>query len=116
MLQKGLDSVAKSLGQEDFHALKEEFKDKWDLMKSKGIYPYEYVTSFETLNETSLPPKERFFSKLTNRGISELDYERAQHVWNEFNCETLWDYTILYLKQDVCLLQDCMEKFRRIFK
>ncbi len=116
MLQKSLDGVAKSLGEQDFDALKKVFDTRWMMMKEKGIYPYEYITSFETLNETSLPPIECFYSKLSNREISNEEYERAQRVWTEFNCQTLWDYTLLYLKQDVCLLEDCMEKFRKIFK
>jgi hypothetical protein len=38
----------------------------------------------ERFNETSLPPKEAFYSKLTNEHISDADYERAKTVWKHF--------------------------------
>ncbi|MEW8548359.1 MAG: hypothetical protein AB2693_33055, partial [Candidatus Thiodiazotropha sp.] len=47
----------------------------------KGVYPYEYVDSFERFNETTLPPIEAFYSKLTDETISQKDYEHAQRVW-----------------------------------
>ncbi|XP_065667193.1 uncharacterized protein LOC136087681 [Hydra vulgaris] len=50
-------------------------------------------------NETQLPPKESFFSKLNDEDISDNDYSHAQNVWNEFNCKTLRDYHDL----DVCM-------------
>ena len=88
---------------------------RFKLMVSKGIYPYEYIKSFDVLNETQLPPIEEFNSTLNLSKITNNDYQRAQQVWNAFNCKTLWDYTILYLKQDVCILADALENFRTLF-
>ena len=34
------------------------------LLLRKGVYPYEYLDSWERFNETSLPPKKAFYSKL----------------------------------------------------
>ncbi|GBN27496.1 hypothetical protein AVEN_67556-1 [Araneus ventricosus] len=52
-----------------------------DLLLKKGIYPYEYMSSFSKFEETQLPPRSAFHSSLTNEGISEADYEHAQNVW-----------------------------------
>jgi len=43
----------------------------------KGVYPYDYVVSIEKYNETQLPQKTEFYSKLNN-GISDNDYVVVQ--------------------------------------
>ena len=44
------------------------------LLKRKGVYPYEWIDSFERFQETSLPPKTAFFSNLSGKSISDDDY------------------------------------------
>jgi hypothetical protein len=83
------------------------------LLRQKGIYPYEYIKGYETFAETQLPPKEAFFSKLTNQGITDKEYEHAQQVFSFFNCQNLEDYHKLYLWTDVYLLADIFEAFRK---
>lgn len=57
------------------------FKQKFNILTIKGVYPYDYVSSsMEKLNETQLPPKSEFYSKLNNENISDSDYEHAQKV------------------------------------
>ena len=68
----------------------------------------------EKLDETSLPPKEAFYSKLTCEGITNKDYQYAQTVWKEFNIETMKDYHNLYSLSDVLLLADVCENYRNI--
>ena len=51
------------------------------LLTRKGVFPYEYASSWERLEEPSLPPKELFFSHLSGSDISDADYEHAQRVW-----------------------------------
>ena len=55
--------------------------DKFNLLTRKGVYPYEYMDSLEKLKETALPPKEAFYSRLNDGGISDEDYAHAQNVW-----------------------------------
>jgi hypothetical protein len=62
--------------------------------------------------ETSLPPKDCFYSKLNEQGISDVEYCKAQTIWNTFACKTLHDYHDIYLKSDVLLLSDVFEAFR----
>ena len=49
------------------------------------------------LDETSLPPKEAFYSKLTGESITDEDYQHAHTVWKEFNIESMKDYHNLYI-------------------
>ena len=44
--------------------------NKFVLLLPKDIYPYEYVDSWERFNETSLPPKKSFYSKLNLEDIT----------------------------------------------
>jgi len=85
-----------------------------DLLLRKGCYPYDYMDSLDRLNETKLPLKEAFYSKLVDAGISDEDYEHAQTVWKEFGCTTLRDYHGLYNVSDVLLLADVFENFRDV--
>ena len=43
--------------------------NKFILLLRKGVYPYEYMDSWEKSNETSLPDKEAFYSNLNMEDI-----------------------------------------------
>ena len=62
----------------------------------KGVYPYDYVDFLKKLDESSLRPKEEFYSKLTGEGITDEDYQHAHTVWKEFDIESMKDYHKLY--------------------
>ena len=85
----------------------------FNLITRKGVFPYEYMDSFERFEETQLPPKEKFYSSLTDESISDSDYQHAQEVWATFNCKNLKDYHDVYLSSDVLLLADVFENFRK---
>ena len=68
----------------------------------------------QKLDETSLPPKEAFYSKLTGESITHEYYQHAHTVWKAFNIESMKDYHNLYNLSDVLLLADIFEKFRNI--
>ena len=113
-LASSLDKLASYL--EKLDILKDEFKnfsnEQVALLMRKGVFPYDYVSSLDKLNETHLPLKEDFFSTLYDAHISDEDYEHAQTVWHSFNIENLGRYSDLYLKTDVILLAEVFENFR----
>ena len=72
----GLDSLVKNLSDNDFQYLSEKFSGKFlELVKQKGVYPYEYMDNFKKFYEDKLPDKSKFFSSLKDECISEKDYE-----------------------------------------
>lgn len=81
-------------------------------MARKGVYPYDYMDSFDKFNE-KLPTKEDFFSIMNNEHISNKDYQHAQTVWETFMLKTMGEYHDLYLKSDILLLADVFENFRK---
>ena len=83
-----------------------------ELVKRKGVYPYDYMDCIERLNETSLPLIECFYSKLNDTNIKEEDYAHAKLVWDTFEMKTMKDYHDLYLVTDVLLLSCVFEEFR----
>ena len=48
--------------------------NKFILLLRKGVYPYEYMDSWENFSETSLPSKENFYSNLNVEDIDDIDY------------------------------------------
>ena len=57
--------------------------------------------------------QDKFYSGLSQEGITDDDYQHAQEVWTTFDCQTIGDYHDLYLRTDVLLLADVFENFRR---
>ena len=56
-------------------------ENKRRLLLKKGIYPYEYMDSFEKFGETRLLEKEKFYSSLSGKGITDEEYAHAKDVW-----------------------------------
>ena len=52
--------------------------NKFILLLEKGIYPYEDMDNWRKFDETTLPPKETFYSNLDLENISDKDYAHTQ--------------------------------------
>ena len=99
-----------------FKNTSEEFTndEQFLLMTEKGVYPYDYISTYDKLNETKLPPQNAFYSQLYKKKCSNEDYQQAKKVWSTFQCESILDYHNIYLKSDVLLLADIWENFRAV--
>ena len=72
---------------------KQQVEEDLELLKSKGIYPYEYMDSYERFKESKLPPIDAFKSQLNGRkGITIEEYTHAKEVFRYFQMETLQEY------------------------
>ena len=114
-IASSLDKLSSNLKIDQFVNLKKYYSsNELGLLLRKCVYSYDNVDCMTKLDETSLPPKEAFNSKLTGEGITDEDYQQAQSVWKEFNIESMKDYHNLYNLSDVLLLADVFENFRNI--
>ena len=113
-MASSLDSLTNNLvrggrklfGFEDYSEL------QYNLLTRKGIYPYEYMSSWDKFKESQLPPIDAFYSSLNMSNISKDHYEDVQRVWKEFRIHNLGEYHDLYLRTDVILLANMFEAFR----
>ena len=71
------------------------------------------MSDFEKFKE-ELSSKEKFFSSLTNRKISDKKYEHVLNVSKKIEMKKMKDYHDLYLKCDVSLLAHVFEKLEII--
>ena len=112
-MSSSLDKLVSNLPKESLKYTSHQYKGKkLDLMARKGVYPYDYMDSFDKFN-TGLPSKEDFYSTLNDELITDDEYKHAQAVWETFNLKNMGEYHDLYLKTDVLLLADVFENFRR---
>ncbi|KAL0839583.1 hypothetical protein ABMA28_016273 [Loxostege sticticalis] len=115
-LKGSLEELAKSFDREKFIETGKYWgnSEKFELMTKKGSLPYEYINSLEVLDQTSLPPKEQFYSNVKDKHISDDDYQRALRVWEVFECRTIRDYCKCYAESDVLILADLFENLRTV--
>ena len=86
--------------------------NKFFLLLRKGIYPYEYIDTWERFDEKTIPPKEAFCSELNLENITDKDYEHVQKVWEAFEIKNLGEYHDLSVQCNTFLLADVFENFR----
>ena len=72
------------------------------------------MISWEKFDETTLPPKEAFYSNLNLEDISDEDYAHAEKVWDVSEINNLGEYHDIYVQSNTLLLADVYENFRNI--
>ena len=113
-MSSSLSNLVNNLPAEAFKHTGQVFQgEQLSLMTKKGVYPYDYMNSFEKFEDSRLPKKEDFFSIMNNEHITDEEYQHAQNVWNEFGLSSMGEYHNLYLKSDILLLTDVFENFRK---
>ena len=86
--------------------------NKFVSLLRKGVYPYEYMDSWERFDETSLTDKKSFYSESNLEDITDKDYAQTQKVFKELKLKNLGDYHDLYVQSVTLLFADVFENFR----
>ena len=81
-LPDSLDNLARQMKDSDFKCMTRFFPDptKRALMLRKGVYLYNYMTSMDKFNKTQLPTQSAFCNRLTDKRLSDEDYEFKKQV------------------------------------
>jgi hypothetical protein len=119
-LQGSLDKLVQDLGYDHDFSILDQSKlyeqhnlNLKKLLLKKGVYPYEFATSLEILqNTTSIPPQTNFYSSIKNESVSSDDYKHATLVFSKFKCKNMLEYTNLYCQLDTFLLAEAFIAFR----
>ena len=113
-MSPSLDKLVSNLPKDDLIYTSKVFKGKrLNLMSQKGVYPCDFMDSFEKFNQTELPNKDQFKSILNNQRITDDEYDHANKVWNNITIKAMGEYHDLYLVSYVLLLTDVFENSRK---
>ena len=59
-MASSIDSLSKNLLLNQFREMRKVFAKDKDFLIRKGVYPYDYMDSFERFNEVEFPPANKF--------------------------------------------------------
>ena len=121
-LSQSIDKVLEIDRKISYAALIEKFSNtyqlcnkdlnKFALLLRKGVYPYEYMDSWNKFNEPVPLVEDHYYSKLNQKGITKEDLKHVKKVCDTFNIKNLSEYHDLYVQSDTALLADVFENFR----
>lgn len=87
--------------------------DRFEMVKRKGDFPYEWFDHHSKLRATSLPTFDHWSSRLRRAFLKdESKLQKLQETWNFFGFKTFKDWHDHYLEIDVKGLADVFENFR----
>ena len=86
--------------------------DKFKLLLRKGVYPHEYVDSWQKFELPVPLDKKHYYSKLNDSNISDKDIEHVKNVCDTLKTDNLGQYHDLYVQSVTALLADVFENFR----
>ena len=114
-MSSSLDLLVNNLARSghEFWGFENYSEDQKKLLIRKGVYPYEYMDSWDKMN-SKLSCRDKFYSNLNMSGISIEDYKHAVKVRKEFKLNNMREYHDLYLRTYVMLLANVFEQFRRV--
>ena len=101
---QSLDSLVKILEVDEFKYAREAFPivHECELIKRKGVYPYDYMDSFTRFDESRLPSQDAFFSELSDSPCSDTEYAHATQVRTAFECQCQWKTTTTSTFSVIC--------------
>lgn len=95
-MASSLERLAANLPEGSFKYTSGAFRDeKLALMKKKGVYPYDYMDTFEKFDDQQLPSTDAFYSILTDDGISDEQYQHAQSTCGKDEGDTSYALALL---------------------
>ena len=113
-LQSNLNDLSKDLDDDLEIITKNHFQDKFEMVNKKlDNFPYDYVNS-ETLQNENLPDKKHFYNMLKLKDITDKEYKIVQKFYNNMKFKNIREYLECYLKNDITLLADVFNNFRKI--
>ena len=91
-----IDNLAKTLRDDEFRNLNDSC-NHFGLIRHKGVYPYDYMDSFDRLNCHF--KMDAFSSKLSGSPCSDSEYTHANRVWDAFRCKKMADYHDIFFSK-----------------
>jgi len=123
-LASSLDSLVSNTaadGLNNFKFCKQRYGKNLKDFTRKGVYPYEHMKDWASLEENQLPPKSAFHSSLAHRvgeELSDKDYRYAKYMAKKYCSHgphpLMRLYHDMYLESDVYLLADIISNYRRV--
>lgn len=103
----------KDKGTQHFNNLIQEFPNEEirKLLFKKGLYCYDYVSSFERFNDP-IPIRSHFKNTLTGTTPSKAEYDDLLQTCKQLNITTVGELHDHYVKLDVILLADVISAYR----
>lgn len=97
-MSSSLEKLVSNLSKKGLKCTSEIFKEKErDVISQKGVYPYDYIDSFDKFNQTTLPTKEQFYSQLNDKRIPDEQYQHAiSRACYGFNVKNMGEYHDIY--------------------
>ena len=105
-VSSSLDSLVKNLGKDDYKYLSQEFNSNVRVLaRQKGFYPYENMNNFEKF-KGQLTSKEKFYSSLISKKITDKEYQHVLNVWDRFEMKARKYFYDFQLNCDALLVAD----------
>jgi hypothetical protein len=82
----------------------------------KGFFPYDFFNTYDTINNTELPPNEAFFNKLKSKNITNEEFNVCVNAWKHNNMTTFKDFLEWYSNLDVLPFVEAIEKIKEFYK
>ena len=105
-VSSSLDSLVKNLGKDDYKYLSQELNSNVRVLaRQKGFYPYENMNNFEKF-KGQLTSKEKFYSSLISKKITDKEYQHVLKVWDRFEMKARKYFYDFQLNCDALLVAD----------
>ena len=86
--------------------------EKLKLLSRKGVYPYEYMDSWDKFSLPVQVKKEYYYAELNDFNIDDSDIEHVKKICSTLKINSLGEYHDLYVQSDTTLLADVFENFK----